>query len=412
MVFRFVLIKPINWLTKRTIKPIVLTLYERYLPARSTIHAHVGRARQSWLYPLTARYIVHVLIIILTIVVTTHSLSAQEIRNEDFGKGSILSTLVGREDDEIVETADSIPHTNHYADMRGTIKYSPAPVNLESGQLLVTASGTSLIKTATPTTSIVRQTVTQYTVRGGDTISTIASSFGISSKTILWANNLSDTDFIKPGQTLKIPPTSGVVHTVASGDSIASIAKKYKADEAKILEFNKLPDASAIEVGQTLIIPGGSIEPAPVAPVRVAAASIGSGSIFSTSVPPSVRTASNGRLQWPTVNHKINQYFSWRHTGIDIEADLGTPIYAAEGGRVITAQGGWNGGYGNYIIIDHGNGMQTLYGHASRLYVHAGETVSRGQTIAGAGTTGRSTGIHLHFEVRINGARLNPFSYL
>lgn len=411
MVFRFILIIPLRWLGRTIFKPILLFLYEHYLPARTTVHAHVGRAKSSWLYPLTARYIVHILIIILTIVVTTHSLSAQEIRSEDFGKGSILSTLAGREDDEIVETAASIGMASHYADTRGTVRYSPEPVNLDSGQLLVTASGTSLIKTASPTTSIVRQTVSQYIVRGGDTISTIASSFGVSTDTILWANNLSDTDFIKPGQTLKIPPTSGVVHTIASGDTISSIAKKYKADENKILEFNKLPDASAIEVGQTLIIPGGSIEPPPT-PVRVATSSgTSSGSIFSTNAPPSVHS-SGTRLQWPTVNHKINQYFTWRHTGIDIEADLGTPIYAAEAGRVITAQGGWNGGYGNYIIIDHGNGMQTVYGHASRLYVHAGETVSRGQTIAGAGTTGRSTGIHLHFEVRINGARLNPFSYL
>lgn len=409
MVFRFVLFAPLRWIGRRIFKPIMLFMYERYLPARHTVHTHVGRAKNSWLYPLTARYIVHVLIIILTVVVTTHSLSAQEIRSEDFGKGSILSTLAGREDDEIVETADSISMTSHYADTRGTVKYSPEPVNLESDQLLVTASGTSLIKTASPTTSVVRQTVSQYTVRGGDTISTIASAFGISTNTILWANNLNETDFIKPGQTLKIPPTSGVVHTVASGDTISSIAKKYKADENKILEFNKLPDASAIEVGQALIIPGGSIEPPP--PVRVATTTTSSGSIFSTNAPPAARV-SGSRLQWPTVGHKINQYFTWRHTGIDIEADTGTPIYAAEGGRVIVSQGGWNGGYGNYIIIDHGNGMQTVYGHASRLYVTAGQTVTRGQTIAGAGTTGRSTGVHLHFEVRINGARLNPFSYL
>lgn len=407
----WLVIKPLLWLFRTIGQPLTLWLYHRYLPIRQSVHSHAARLRQSWLYPLTTRYTIHGVIIILTIVVTTNSLSAREIRTEDFGSDSILAALVGRESEEIVETAATIKRQAHYADQRGVLHYSPAPVaNEANGSSLATVvGGTSLVKTATPTTTVVRASVSDYVVQGGDTISTIASRFGISTNTILWANNLNETDFIKPGQVLKVPPASGVVHTVKSGDTIGAIATKYEADESKILEFNKLADAAAIEVGQTLIVPGGRIAPPP-APTRVATST--GGSIFSSSPPPSVRVAAGGRLLWPTVSHRIYTYFTWRHTGIDIDTGLGTPIYAAEAGRVVQAQGGWNGGYGIMVILDHGNGMQTLYAHASRLYVTVGQYIEKGQTIAGAGSTGRSSGTHLHFEVRFGGSRVNPLGYL
>jgi murein DD-endopeptidase MepM/ murein hydrolase activator NlpD len=115
---------------------------------------------------------------------------------------------------------------------------------------------------------------------------------------------------------------------------------------------------------------------------------------------------------WPTPGRRITQYYSWSHQGLDIGDKIGTPLYAADDGVVIIAQGGWNGGYGNTILLDHGGGKRTRYGHASKLFVKVGDEVKKGETIAAMGSTGRSTGPHLHFEVLVNGTRYNPLNYI
>jgi len=167
------------------------------------------------------------------------------------------------------------------------------------------------------------------------------------------------------------------------------------------LEANKLSSVDQVAIGNNLIIPDG------VKPAAVVTTYTKPSSIFNT--PKNVNT--NTRLLWPSSARRITQYYWWRHAAIDIGAPLGTPIYAAESGTVTTA--GWSrGGYGYYLIVDHGNGMQTLYAHASKLYVKKGEKVSRGQTIMAMGSTGWSTGSHLHFEVRVNGYKQNPLSYI
>jgi murein DD-endopeptidase MepM/ murein hydrolase activator NlpD len=407
--FSWLLIKPIRVLWVVLLRPLTIFIYHRYLPIRQVLHRHFGRFKKSWIYPFTTRYVVHFIIIALTILVTTHSLSAREIRTEDFGQGSILSTLIGQDSDEIVETADSIMRQTSYADTRGVLVYAPEPDGSDENSLLATtAGGTSLVKTATPTSSVDREGVAEYAVRGGDTPSTIASSFDISTATILWANDLSDGDLIKPGQILKIPPTSGVIHTIKSGDTVAALAKKYKASVDEILAYNKLAAAEAIEIDQTITIPGGSIEPPPPQPTRLATTG---GSIFGGSA-PAAKAVSGGGMTWPTVSRHIYQYFTWRHTGIDIDGSYGGPIYAASAGRVSKSSGGWNGGYGNIVIVDHGGGVQTLYAHNSKNYVQVGAQVSKGQAIAATGSTGRSSGPHLHFEVRVGGRRVNPLSYL
>ncbi|MCX6741080.1 MAG: M23 family metallopeptidase, partial [Candidatus Parcubacteria bacterium] len=176
-----------------------------------------------------------------------------------------------------------------------------------------------------------------------------------------------------------------------------------------IITQNDLLDETAINIGDELFIPGGRKLATPVAPTPM------------RSTPPSYVNYGNipsalpsgTRLQWPTTAYRITQYFGWRHTGIDIADKSRPPVYAAEDGVVIKAQvGGYNGGYGNNIIIDHGNGLNTLYGHLTSLNVHVGDSVSRGQVIGIMGTTGRSTGIHLHFEVRVGGKRVNPLGYV
>ncbi len=250
-----------------------------------------------------------------------------------------------------------------------------------------------------------RDKTINYTVEEGDTISGIAQKFEISVATILWANDLTYYSVIRPGLNLKIPPVTGILYTIQKGDTISSIAKKYNSDEDKILEQNKLSSANRISIGQELIIPDG-VKPVSRITTRKTTPAI--------VTPPRETTRTvdlSTKLLWPTSAKTITQYYSWRHAGLDIAGPSGTAIYAAESGTV-TVSGWSNGGYGYYVIIDHGNGMQTLYAHASKLYVSKGEKVSRGQTIMAMGSTGWSTGPHLHFEVRSGGYKQNPLSYI
>lgn len=235
-----------------------------------------------------------------------------------------------------------------------------------------------------------------YMVREGDSLSQIAKMFGVTANTILWANDLRSANLIKPGDSLIILPVSGVRYTVKKGDSVASIAKAYAGDVGDIVAYNGLASASDVVLGQTIVIPGGRIAP-PLAPKKVATKVQGAvpripilGGYFLIPVPGAVRTQG------------IHGY-----NGIDLGAAAGTAIRAAAAGEVIISKGtGWNGGYGNYIVIKHANGTQTLYAHTSTNYVSAGQFVSQGESIGAVGSTGQSTGAHLHFEVR--GAQ-NPF---
>ncbi len=202
-----------------------------------------------------------------------------------------------------------------------------------------------------------------------------------------------------------------MTHTVARGETLSRIAKLYNVDEDAIIRQNNLSADGNIAISQKLVIPGGKkiVSSTAVAVRPKSGSSAGSG----PATAPTGALPSGTRLQWPTSTRTITQYFGWRHTGLDIASRQSPPIYAAESGTVVDARtSGYNGGYGTMIIIDHGNGLRTLYGHMSKLYVSNGDTVSRGQTIGIMGNTGRSTGPHVHFEVRVNGARVNPLNYI
>lgn len=253
-----------------------------------------------------------------------------------------------------------------------------------------------------------RKEVIYYTVKPGDTVSTIARGFGVTVNTILWANNLGAYSLLKIGDKLAIPPQSGLMYTVKKGDTLARIAQTYKIDINRIVETNSLGDS--LSIGQQIILPGA--QKIATAPIKKPAATSYTGvSVIKDLVSPPAKP-SNTKLAWPAGTTRITQYFSWRHPGLDIADKIGTPLYAAESGKVIISQGGYNGGYGNTIVIDHGGGMKTRYGHASKLYVSVGDTVERGEVIAAMGSTGRSTGSHLHFEVIINGTKYNPLNYI
>jgi len=232
-----------------------------------------------------------------------------------------------------------------------------------------------------------------YVIREGDSLSQIAKMFNVTTNTIVWANDIKRGDFITPGQTLVILPVSGVRHTVKSGDTLASIAKKYKGDFDEILAYNRLSPATELSTGQIVVVPDGEIE-APKVTVAVKGVS-------SSSAQPNY----SGYYIRPTKGIKTQGIHGYN--GVDIGSPTGTPIVASASGEVIVARtGGWNGGYGNYVVLKHPNGTQTLYAHNSSNIVSQGQWVVQGQVIAYVGSTGKSTGPHIHFEVR--GAK-NPF---
>lgn len=252
-----------------------------------------------------------------------------------------------------------------------------------------------------------RDKIIDYIVQKGDTLSTIAKKFGIDEDTIRWANDMT-SDNIGIGDTVKILPVSGIAHKVAPGDTVYTIAKKYDTDAQGIVNypFNDFsnPETFSLITGQILIVPEG-IKPSeqPIAPRRPRyIAQQGSGRV------------SNAGFSWPLPGGGISTYPAWYHMALDITAPLGVPVFAGQTGTVIKASSGvWDGGYGTNIVIDDGAGTQTLYAHLLSLNVSVGDTVAAGKTVIGLnGSTGRSTGPHVHFEIRKNGALVNPISYL
>lgn len=350
------------------------------------------------------------LIIIFSLWTIIDQKQLKKISAEEIGQNSLLNHITKNPEDyegQLVITEGPLenqPTDNlSYLDEEA-IKPNVSPEqSLTQGLSFVSQEDTVLVAPLPPgLESVVTRTETiEYIVESGDSVSTIAQKFNISTNTILWVNNLSSYSLIKPGQKLKILPTTGINHKVASGENLSAIAKKYQAEVDDIIEFNKLVSLSDIQIGQNLIIPAG-IKPVTYVPKPQP-------TITSIFTPPSA-SVSGSQLQWPIDSHYITQYYGWRHSGLDIAGDSGIAIYAAENGKVERA--GWTSGYGYNIIINHGNGLKTLYAHCSKMYVSVGQSVARGETIAGVGSTGWSTGPHLHFEVRVSSSRVNPLSYI
>jgi len=412
---RYLIIKPLEIIGKFIFHFFVVRLYKIYLLAKNQIRAIYRPAKGKLLYPLSTRYIVHALVILLTILVVTNSLNAKET-NEEFGQTSLLASLVQPfQEGMITETSDSASQTaTSFMETSGNVVGVPkmGEGTEPKEEATVTKEG-AIIKPNLVATTIgerPREEVIYHEVQGGETVSEIAARYGISTDTILWENKLGPRDFIKPGQKLTILPTSGASYQVKSGDTLEKIAQKYSVDVNGIIDFNNLPAAEAILVDQILILPGGT-PPAPPTPVIEPRSRFASLQDFFSPTGAVDATPNYGtNLQWPTPSRKINQYFSWRHTGVDIDGTYTSPIYAADTGRVEAA--GWQSGYGLRIVVNHGNGIKTLYGHLSKTHVSVGDSVSRGQTIATMGCTGWCTGTHLHFEVIIGGRKLNPLNYL
>lgn len=240
--------------------------------------------------------------------------------------------------------------------------------------------------------------ISTYIVRSGDTLAKIAEMFDVSVNTILWANDMTKSSVLKVGQTLVILPMSGVLHTVVSGDTLNTIAKKYGGDIKEIADFNDLKVTAKLAIGDTLMIPDGQVSSS----LRPSAVSSSGTSRLIKSGGPSY----DGYYLKPFGGgHKTQGLHGYN--AVDYGLTPYTGLYASAAGTVIISKNsGWNGGYGNYVVIQHPNNTQTVYGHMSNAIVSAGQAVTQGQIIGYSGNSGNSTGPHLHFEIR--GAK-NPF---
>ena len=404
---------PFYWLYKFILRYPFLIAYQVLRKAKKIALA-VIRFKTSGSDPLLSNYLPLVILVFIGLAIALANLKAQDIRPDNFGQGNILYKIVSDDegffnDELLLEELEEGPLT---ANLTPTSYLEGEAISETAGQkgsegintLISPTQGQSALISPeiTDPEAVVkrRDKIIDYVVQSGDSISTIAAKFGITTNTILWENSLSYYSTIRPGQTLKILPLTGLSHKIKKGDTLRSIANEYKGDVNKIIEFNKLAGSQDIQIGQVVVVPDGikkTVAPAP---------SVSLANIF---VPPAV--VSPGKLQWPTNSYRITQYYNWRHSGLDIGNKTGQPVYSAETGKIEAS--GWNaGGYGYYVIINHGGGLKTLYAHLSKIYVQNGQNVSRGAAIGAVGSSGRSTGPHLHFEVRVNGIRVNPLGYI
>ena len=265
-----------------------------------------------------------------------------------------------------------------------------------------------------------------YVVAHGDSLWSIANSQNVELDTLVGSNNFKTSARLKPGAVLRIPNQEGIFYVMKGSETIESVSKRYGVSMSKIRQVNAEKDIASLKAGDEVFLPGarpeGLVEhkdikiaevkkPAPAKTQKASAKPAAKGEV-------AVRKAAGG-LRWPIMG-RINSPFGWRthpitrrkdfHTGIDIKADRNDPIKAAGSGKVVYS--GWMGGYGKVLVIEHTNGQSTLYAHCSTLLAGKGASVSSGQLVARIGTTGRSTGPHLHFEVRNGNSPVNPIKYL
>ena len=294
----------------------------------------------------------------------------------------------------------SYENSQNMALLRAALNHDPAPV--KGGGDITIVGGTSLLPETGPSGSLadIENTPTSdqisvYVVREGDSLSQIAKMFNVTTNTIVWANDITNGAIIHEGQTLIILPVSGIKHTITAGETVKAITLKYKGDYSEVLAYNGLTLESVVNVGDVIFVPGGEIEtPTYTTPTTTATLRGAGGPSYA------------GYYLRPILGGRKSQGLHG-YNGVDLATSVGAPIFAAaEGTILISKDSGWNGGYGKYVVISHPNGTQTLYAHNIRNIVHPGQRVVKGQVIAYVGSSGRSTGTHVHFEVR--GAQ-NPF---
>lgn len=408
--------------------------YRVFFFAKRNVSAVYRPVKNRLMFVVSNRFSFYSLVLLIAIIGGVTNIRVNSVRAEVdvIGQQSILYALATSERMEFIEEYSDPRNARSYVISTGSVdagvledaslQVASEALALETSPGLFRADGAFALSTAVPSSgvqeTVSRSEVIVYNVESGDTLSGISEKFGISLNTLLWANNLTLRSVLKPGQSLTILPVSGVLHTVKSGDTLSAIAKKYNVDTSTILSFNNLSDDTSLSIGQSFIIPGGIVT-APV--TRTTTASVPIKDLFTSAPSGSQGSTVPGTgmsMVWPTDLAYIVRGMSWFHTGYDIDCNGradGTSTndnYAAADGVVLFA--GAKRGYGNAVEIDHGNGLMTRYGHFHALYVQTGQTVSVGDPLGRCGSTGNSTGTHLHFEV-IDAATkkfLNPANYI
>lgn len=404
---------------------IIVKIYYNYILLYKKIK-EINKKNNSKLYLIKKNSSIFIIILLAFVIILRSNIKkteAQGLSNQIYKTTLAQNIKSDFEDSEpeelIIETAEDIKleaiSSPQYIEQIGTLraktkiatKPSKEEINAifsyEHGDVLTNPGLTSV------ESKNARDNIIEYIVQAGETISSIAQDLEINVNTILWENNLTARSLIKPGSKLIILPANGVTHIVAKNENITKIASKYGVLIESIVDSNDIDADEPLKIGQKIFIPGGK---------KIAEKTIVTGGTYSgTTITQNSASNANqqpaytgGKLLWPTVGSRITQYYSWSHKGLDIANKTGTPLYAAEAGTVERA--GWNNGYGYNIVINHGGGLKTLYGHSSKLHVKAGDKVNRGDIIADMGSTGWSTGPHIHFEVIVNGVKQNPLNYI
>ncbi len=422
--------------------PLLTVTYSAYRRVRKVALSFYEPARGAFRHVLIGRHAASVTVLCVALLVSGNNIYANEFAAtpEIAVDGGILAetTLLYGEEDVVIQGAawEAVAGERRDVSYLGTHALSMRdyyPADDETGGYFGTDDGmyddsaaSHIVNAVRPiptgegassSTGPTRTQIVEYVVEQGDSIGTIARRFGLNTTTILWENNLNSWSVIRPGQTLRILPDDGVSYKVKSGDTVARIASTYAIPATTIMDANGIVESAGLRIGETLVLPGAK-PPAPPPPRYVATTPTRPPTPAAPATPtpippPSTEEVGENEMVWPAGVRRITQYYGPRHTGVDIAGPMRTPIYAATDGTVVFS--GWNsGGYGNMIILDHGNSLYTRYAHSTRNLVSVGDTVARGDVIALMGSTGRSTGPHLHFEVMKGGIynRVNPFSYV
>lgn len=303
------------------------------------------------------------------------------------------------------------------------------PINLSPVQANISINNTGIGRNAEPLTTIPdrpSENIITYTVQTGDTLFTIAEAFKIKPETLLWGNyeTLQDNPhFLKPGQILTVLPVNGTYYQWAEGDTVEKVAAYFKTTPEDIVSFSgnnidltKLSEKnSGILPGTWIIVKNGRRAIKDWGPPAITRSNPASARYYGAGSCGSVYEGAvgTGSFVWPTTDHTIsgNQYNPDVHPAIDIGGQIGNPVYAADTGVVVYA--GWSDfGYGYLLVIDHGNGWQSAYAHLNSVGASCGQSVIRGGLVATLGSTGNSTGPHLHFELVFNGVKVNPLEYV
>jgi murein DD-endopeptidase MepM/ murein hydrolase activator NlpD len=376
---------------RKTDLPINLRLILRILKEAFSFTAYFGEngLKKTQILGLLASKIFVTASVFVSILFTTPLAYA--------GMFSFVTDLFASDEPAPIENPSN---SQNMALLQAAINLDPNPLvddgdfSVIDGSLLLAENGPAGSFAETAKNKHTSDSIVVYTVREGETLSQIAKSFGVTVDTIVWANdNITRASSVKAGQKITILPISGTQHIVKKGDTIKSVASLYKGDINEILDYNGLSADAKLVVGDTIIIPDGEIQ--------IASAPKTSGAKIGSTI-----SVASGYYMRPVTGGRKTQGIHGRN-GVDIASYSGAPIFASATGDVLISKStGWNGGYGKYIVVGHPNGTQTLYAHLSENYVAVGARVNKGETIGAMGSTGNSTGTHLHFEIR--GAK-NPF---